>query len=451
MKHSIGIILITSVLTLFVTSCSKQLNVSPKNAVPQSSLGVSDIAQLRTGMYSMMEDVTFGFWFDFDKRGENLKGGPGFSLIDPVSMTASDQDITTMWQNAYKAISVLNFLMASVDDLGSSATAVTLSYKGEALYFRALVYYNLVTRWGGVPLILNATDQAVQRSTETQVWTQIEADLTAARSLIGVYSNNLYASDQAVKALQARVYLATGDDTNATLYADSVINFSNGKFGLATDATSYSTMFTAGNTSKEIIFALANNSTGDPHLFYGAVNDTKATWTYSPATFPYQNLYLDGTTPVVKMSDRRKTAVFSSDATRVIKFPNGKTGQQLAASTNPAATPMIISRMAEMYLIKAEALGATAGAPVLSAYLNDRYDTPPALADLQSLTDAQYEDLIVNEYRREFYVEGHWWYDVKRTGRTDLLTSLAGRTYLLYYPIPQVEKDLAGYTQNLGY
>jgi hypothetical protein len=67
------------------------------------------------------------------------------------------------------------------------------------------------------------------------------------------------------------------------------------------------------------------------------------------------------------------------------------------------------------------------------------------------LTNKEFEDLVLDERHREFYGESFRWHDIKRTNRLDLLPSLAGRNYLLYYPIPQVEKDLAGYEQNPGY
>ncbi|MFI5140039.1 MAG: RagB/SusD family nutrient uptake outer membrane protein, partial [Sphingobacteriales bacterium] len=365
--------------------------------------------------------------------------------------TPSDADVTSLWQAAYKGINNINFLVQSIDKPGTAVTPALLSYKGEALYFRALIYYNLVTRYGGVPIILKNSTDAVQRSTEAQVWSQIKSDLQTSRSVIGAYSNNLYVSDQAVKALMARVYLATGDNANALTYADSLINYSNKKFALSTDSMSYSSMFIAGSPGKEIIFALANNSTANSHSFSGQVNDTKATWPYSPSAFTFQNLYLNSSSPVIKNGDKRKAAVFTSDITRVIKFPNGKSNQQLAASTNPLATPIIISRLAEMYLIKAEAQGALTGSATLAPYFANRYNAPPATATVAALSAHQFQDLILNERRREFFAEGHWWYDIKRTGRTDLLTTLNGRNYLLYYPIPQTEKDLAGYTQNPGY
>ncbi|MEZ2334296.1 RagB/SusD family nutrient uptake outer membrane protein [Mucilaginibacter sp. RCC_168] len=451
MMKNLKRLMILSCLSITLWSCSKQLDLSPQNAIPVSSLGVNDIPQLRTGLYATMEDVLFNFWFDFDKRGENLTGGPGYNVVDPVSMNASDADITSYWRGCYKGINTANILIQNVNNLGAGATTTQLSYKGEALYFRALIYYDLVIRYGGVPILLKSSTDAVQRSSEAQVWAQIKSDLIAARSLVSAFGNNLYVSDQAVKALMARVYLATGDNANAITYADSLINYSSGKFALSTDSMSYSSMFTAGTASKEIIFALANNSTASTHSFLSQVNDTKATWPYSPAMFTYKNLYSDASAPLIKTGDKRKAAVFSADPTRIIKFPNGKTGQQLAVSPTPIATPIIISRLAEMYLIKAEAQGASAGSVTLASYLTNRYKLAPTAASIAALTASQYQDMILNESRREFFGEGHWWYDIKRTGRTDLLTTLNGRTYLLYYPIPQTEKDLAGYTQNPGY
>jgi hypothetical protein len=452
MKFNKSIIKASLFGSMFLLGCSKQLEVSPQNAITQSSLTPTDVAQLRTGMYSKMEDVTFSFYFDFDKRGENFQAGPSTpALIDPVGLTPSDADILTLWQNAYSGLNIINFLISTVDNLGTNANSTIRSYKGEALYFRALTYYNLVTRWGGVPLVLKNTNEAIQRSTEAQVWSQIKSDLHAARTLVAPFTSNFYVSDQAVKALIAKVSIATGDQVNAVLYADSVINFSNNKFALASDSAAYSSIFVSGSPSKEIIFALANNSTANIHAFYSITNDTKASWTYSPTSFNFTNLFTDQSSPVLKRGDKRASATFTSDKTRVIKYPNGKAGQQLVATANSNATPIVISRFAEMYLIKAEAQGAALGSTILIPYFAARYNTPPTAASISSLSAAQFQDLILNENRREFYAEGYWWYDIKRTGRTDFLTTLAGRNYLLYYPIPQVQKDLAGYTQNPGY
>ncbi len=442
--------LITPFLALCLLAsvgCKKQLDeIRPKNAIAQDALTDADISKLRIGMYSQMENMVYAFYFDFDVRGENFRAGPAFGLIDPVNMNPSDATVLSLWRSAYTTLNRINFLIESINGAANPASYNTI--KGEALYFRALIYFNLVTRWGGVPILTERTYAAVQRSTEEQTWGQILTDLIEAENLTSAFSNKFYVSKMAVAALLAKVYLATGDKVNAIGNANKVLSSPAG-FALAGDAIGYSSMFVSGNTSKETIFAFSNNISSNIHPFYQLVNDVDPTWNYSPTVELFTDLYADNSWA---SGDKRKTAVFSSDNTRVIKFPNGVAGQQLVTTSEPNFTPVIVARIAEMYLIKAEAQGAGGdAAATLDAYFTARYTTPPATATITALPALDFQNMILDENRREFYAEGHRWYDVKRTGRADLLTTLGGRNYLLYYPIPQTERDLAGYTQNPGY
>ena len=439
-------------LTTFLASCSKELDsLRPKDKIEQEQLTENDISLLRNGVYNNMEDVIYRFWWDFDVRGENFKAGPGFGLVDPMNMSPSSTDVTSMWQTAFTKLNQVNFLIETIDHLGENASASAKSIKGEMYYFRALIYYNLVIRWGRVPIITQRTYDAIQRSNESEVWTQIISDLKTAQKLTGAFSSCYYISQPAIQALIAKVYLINNLKDSTITYCQKII--SSAKFAQVTDATSYASMFIAGSTSKEIIFALANNTTTNKHLFYGNVNDVDATWDYSPETTLFSSLYSDKTMgKVTFVGDKRKTAVFSADASRLIKFPNGKTGQQLVSTSNADFTPIIVSRYSDILLLLAEAQGAgNSAATTLVPYFSNRYTTPPSTVAIASLNSTDFQDMILNERRREFYGEGQWWFDVKRTNRVDLFKSLAGRNYLLVYPIPQTEKDLAGYTQNPGY
>lgn len=440
-----------------LASCSKKLDsLSPKDAIPLENLSDKDIALLRNGIYNKMEDAVFSFWFDFDKRGENFVSGPGFSLIDPINMSPESTDIGGMWRSTYTNLDKVNSFIETIDNLGAAASTTQLSYKGEALYFRALLYYNLVIRWGDVPILTKSTFEKVQRSPAVDVWKQIITDLTTAEPLVAPYTNSYYVSQPAVQALLAKVYLAQKNYDDAITYANKVI--ATGKFAQATDANGYAAMFVSASTSKELIFALANNTINNQHLFYQDVNDVDATWDFSPDPTLFTNLYADNTSgAVVRMNDKRKTAVFFSNNTRLTKFPNGKTGQQLVATASAISTPIVVSRYSEVLLILAEAQSLSpnssigAAAATLNPYFANRYSNPPAQAAVATLSATNFQNLILNERRREFFGEGQWWYDVKRTNRTDLFSTLGGRSYLLLYPIPQTERDLAGYTQNTGY
>jgi starch-binding outer membrane protein, SusD/RagB family len=439
----------TLILFIGITllGCSKELDeVKPKNGILQEQLSDTDLGKLRNGVYAQVEAGFFGFAFDFDVKSENFRGGPGFSLVDAANMAPSDNNLLTLWRRAYNPIADVNFLLETIEK-STVNNPLIQTYKGEALYFRALLYYQLVTRWGGVPLLTSRTFEVVQRSSEAEVWAQIIADLKAAEILIPDLSNKFFVSKQAVQALLSRVYLDNGDKQNAIGYADLVIN--SGRFNLTSDSSSFATNFVANTTSREVVFAFINNNTNNRKLYYQLVNDVDPTWNYSPNLNLFTNLYRDAPN---RVGDKRRRAVFSNDNTRLIKFPNGKSGQQLVTTTNADATPVIVSRLSEMFLIKAEAQGPSVAAQTtLAPYLAARYTTPTAPGVIAALTEIEFQNLILDERNREFYGEGYRWFDIKRTKRLDLLPSLNGRNYLLYYPIPLLELDLAKYTQNPGY
>ena len=92
-----------------------------------------------------------------------------------------------------------------------------------------------------------------------------------------------------------------------------------------------------------------------------------------------------------------------------------------------------------------------------AADIIDRIRNRAGLGKLPQSTRSSKEALLqayMDERRMELAFEGQRWYDLKRTNRLDLFTSLNGRNYLMYYPVPQSERDLAGaenYPQNDGY
>ena len=447
MKKITYIFVFTTALLLF--SCGDVLDsIVPKDKVAQSTLTVNDIDRLRNGVYNEMEDFVWSIQFDFDIKGENFKAGPGFSLIDPVSMIPASGDVDGIWKTSYAKLRSVNFLIETLDELNDPKFATV---RGEMYYFRALIYYNLVTRWGGVPILKKRTYEIIQRSSEQEVWDFILSDLEVAESNIGDFVEKWYASKPVVFGLLAKVYLAKKNNSKVIEYCNKVIALN--KFIQATTANEYATMFIASSASKEVIFALLNNNSTNKHLIYQKVNDVDGTWEYSADANLFASLYADYTIGgATLVGDKRKTAVFGADANRIIKFPNGKTGQQLVTTTNADYTPLNVMRYSEILLMKAEAQGAGAdAAATLKPYLTNRYTTPPSEVLVAGLNAADFQNMILKERRKEFFGEGQWWYDLKRTGRTDLLSSLNGRNYLMYYPVPQSQRDIAGYSQNDGY
>jgi hypothetical protein len=115
--------------------------------------------------------------------------------------------------------------------------------------------------------------------------------------------------------------------------------------------------------------------------------------------------------------------------------------------------PIPILRLAEMYLIAAEAENEINGPAQAYQYINRirwraRTDksNPDFVPDLQNLTKEQFREAVYLERKHELHLEGYSWMDLKRTNtlnriqdiRGDRLTHPIG-IYNQTWPIPDTE------------
>lgn len=474
------IIILVSVLAL--SSCGKMLDgIAPKGAITTDMLSDSDIALLTNGVMHQFEAIVSNLWFEGDYLAENYAAGPGFSFSDTHAETQSASSPTALsrWQYCYGKLQYANLLIDAAKK-GSSAEAKEAL--GVGYFFRAYIYYNLVTRYGGVPIIETPTnlDASVARATEATTWKFIEDNLDSADEYFTAagtaFRSFAYVSPEAVALLRARVYLWEGKYAQAVTEADKAL--ANTAFGLSTTAAEWASMFISGNSCKELVFAPVNIRTTDYIRLFERVNDTDGSWNYSPVPALHAGLFAD---KAVAAGDYRKAPTFGEDATRVIKFPNGQTGQFIA-NPAPSESPLPVFRLADAYFMKAEAqwLGGSVDDALLTlkTLMEKRYTTVALPA---TMTDAAFEDLFLDEMQREFYAEGRRWFDIKRlavrrhgyVSATDyssgdfttwIMTVYPGndsyaidgwndRHQLMYWPIPQTERDKSygALTQNPGY
>lgn len=429
-----------------LAGCSASLDdIRPKDQIPSDNLTEEDLVKVLNGVYATMEDHVHNMWWDGDVKGENYRPGPGGNLSDPLDMSPSSSAVRSRWNNCFTSLKQVNFLIENYETNSNKESATVKQSGGTGYFFRALIYYNAVTRWGKAPIMRKRTYDDVPLSGEAEVWSFILEDLDKAESLLSPFTDRFYVSASACDALKARVYIAIGDKGNALTYADRVI--SSTAFSLANNSTDWAKTFVSNSSSSELVFSLANKRTKNTILMHQKINDVDGSWDYSPAAAIYSNLYSN---TAIKSGDIRAKATFNSDPTRTIKFANGMDGQFINNEV-PSQTPLPVLRLAEMYLIKAEAQGANAGLSTMKEFMQKRYSSVNLPS---SMSDTDFQNLILDERQRELYSEGFRWYDLKRTGRLDLFSTLNGRNHLMYWPIPQSEIDLAGsdkYPQNPGY
>ena len=140
---------------------------------------------------------------------------------------------TVFWSQAYKVIFSANQIIERIED-GESAQLDQL--KGENLFIRAMVHFDLVKFFGrpypqgngenpGV-VIMDKTngDPYPSRSTVKEVYDFVIADLLKAAALMTEEKSASYASREAAYALLSRIYLYKEDNAQAIEYANLVIN-----------------------------------------------------------------------------------------------------------------------------------------------------------------------------------------------------------------------------------
>ena len=483
MKKYILILLTGFVLLTLTPSCGKMLDeISPKGAIPTEKLTDSDIALLSNGVMHQFEAIVSNLWFEGDYLAENYTGGPGFTFTDTHAETqsASSSIALSRWTYCYGKLQYANLLLQAAE---GKTTQDALEAKATAYFFRAWIYFNLVTRYGGVPLIDTPTnlDASVTRADEAAIWNFIEADLdrsASAQSEAGTFFTSFaYVSPEAIHLLRARVLLWEGQYARAITETDAVLS-SDAAFQLSASSEDWAKMFINGTESRELIFAPINIRSSNYIRLYDQVNDTDGSFSYSPTERLYSSLFEDAG---IKWGDIRKAATFCDDASRIIKFPNGQSGQFIL-NPAPSQSPLVVFRLADAYLMKAEAqwLGGSVEDALLTlkTLMQSRYSSISLPA---TMTDNEFENLLLDELQREFYSEGRRWFDIKRLAirrhgyvsfndcdsrdfTTWIKTVYPGndsytidgwndRHQLMYWPIPQAQRNQSygALTQNPGY
>ncbi|MGF2410728.1 RagB/SusD family nutrient uptake outer membrane protein [Ferruginibacter sp.] len=133
---------------------------------------------------------------------------------------ASLNDIGDVWSRAYAGIRVTNKMLSKIDDVPWT-TQPSARIKGEMYFIRAFLYFELIKRFGGVPIADRVYDVNENidfpRNTYQECLAFIISDLDKAEPLLpATYTNsdNGRATLGAAKALRARALLFAASKLN---------------------------------------------------------------------------------------------------------------------------------------------------------------------------------------------------------------------------------------------
>lgn len=487
MKKNIFKISIALLLVIPFWGCEKFLDLQPKNdkivvdnkdSIYFSS--ASEVESALAGVYGDFRNEYFelDYFVNGDAQSDDCYAGadnPANFQIDDYNIDALNSNVSRDWAYLYNTIGKANAVINNTDAV--TDPELTASRKkeiiGEASFIRAFMYFQLVQLWGDVPLQLQEIKTISAellpeiypimfppRNAKEEVYAQMIADLETA--LAGVKSTGPdkgYVTKGAVNAVLAKVYATQEphDWAKVNQYCDAVIA---GGYSLLPEYDQLwdNTIENSSESIFEVNYAgTSSNSNWGASMFRGV--------DWKKFNIPSNDL--------VKAYDdegdliRKNSSIIWLDVSGIWSdqhWPqtNYPFINKYRSFTYPSPQNYIFLRLADILLLKAEALNETgdvAGAAALVNQVRNRVHLGNTTA---SSTDAM-RLAIEKERRLELAFEGHRWFDLKRNGRAiavmNGLTNFGGvnQSYSLtdtklLWPIPQAELDKnTKLVQNPGY
>jgi len=448
---------IACLILITFSSCSKILDVQSPNSVEDANVFTSlpGLLNARIGMYSTLQDRNYyggSFPLISECYTDNGTTG-GYDVIDLNEIAARAVTPTNLYvQNIYLAIYntiyTANKIINNIDKVPNVPDDQKSNILGEALFVRAMGEFDLLRLYGehwdktsayGISIVIN-TDSikaSIPRSSVDESYQQIFSDLNQSVGLLNSYSGNQYISPSAANALLARVSLYYKDYPGAIAASTLVIDDNTFSLFPTGEVTKIYTDRQTPESVFELSFDLQNQS------FYNILTYSRIDALRSDVNFiASQNLndfFLS------RPEDTRGVLVDTVNEDASIQ-PDGRSQKYRGETTKDNSG--FILRLAEMYLIRAEAKGRAAGLADLNTIRTNRGLAALVPADVPD--DATYTNEILDERRAELNFEGARLYDLARTGQVE---AVLGSGVQPIMPIPQREISATNsvVTQNPGY
>jgi len=483
MIKKIKIYTVFTLAVLMAASCTKTLEVTPR-----TSLSADDALTTYLGVQAALNGAYAG-----------LRGPAGYTatpgaaayygremILNPELLADNVKNVNpgtcscrgntllinavsahlNIWNAAYSVITKTNVVLAATDKLGDGTAAQKASVKAQALFLRALTYFDLVKIYAynpnfiqngfnlGVPLVLDAVDDYTkvtfpERAPVTAVYAQIEKDLLEAISLFATPGVNAatgtpyIATAGATHALLSRLYLYMGGTKNASAVTEATAALTSGIGTFQTTPAAYVSMWAAAS-KPESMFELQFASTAE---LPQNPNDNTIQANYQQV--------LNGTTRVgfgdIVVSGNLLAEYETNDIRRSVMVNYTRSDGEQVVETNKfqgskgsfGFDNVPIIRISEMYLNRAEASARSGNEGQAVADLNVIRNR----AGLPSITPAGTAliDAILKERRLELAFEGHRFFDLTRLGKNipkETIAAIPFSDYRILAPLPLTELDV---------
>ena len=439
-------ILLTAI-SLSTVSCSDFLDQKPDNYISDAAV-IQTLSSAKAALNGAYHDLASSSYYggQYFDAGVNLAadnvtwtGSLNYYYdFDTHQYSAENQLLSYAWYAIYATVNQTNQVIDKVTVLNDGSESERRRIIAEATVIRSLAFFDLARTWGNIPVVKQATSSptqfdGVKQTKAKDVYQLVVDDVLAIYNDLSESSDRVHVTRSAADAFLARVYLYLEQWDKAEQYASKVID--NGNYALGTIHDLIDNKETA-----ESIWELAYSSSfTNQQSTYWRSPDQGGRHEWGPSKELVQLL----ADPTVGGDRKAFYQDFSS-----AQVPDYFVGTLYHRST--LDDDVIIFRLAEQYLIRAE---ARANQQNVSGALSDlniirRRANISEIVDVASTQELL--NLIADERRVELALEPHRWFDLIRTGKAESVLGI--KTYQTIFPIPyndiQADKDLV---QNDNY
>ena len=455
-------IFLPAILLFFASSCKKDLYQDPITSKDISKFltNQKEAEEYIAAAYGNLQSTgLYGLYFPafaeipsdntFDEVPSN--DNAIYGQLDKFTTISSNDIIETTWRDAYQAIQKTNVVLARIDKIAYTDAAVRQSRKGEMMFIRALLYFNLVRLYGDVPLVTDETTDpnllfGQGRQPVSKIYDQIKADLTDAIPLLpDAAAQPGRVVKTAAQSLLGKVYLTLKDYASAETLLSTVVN--SNKYDLMNRPQDVFALTNENN--KEIIFAVqfasGINGNSEGSLMFQIYSPSATVTGAKGHNLPTLNLY-----NLYAANDLRK-GVYVKLASTGAPFIN-----KLSAPTTiitDGASDFVVLRYADVLLMLAETENELEDTTHAAIHLN-MVRTRAGLSGTTAVSQGDLRDAIDLERRLELIGEGHRWFDLLRTGTAlsvmnqyfkdnNILITIDEHNLLMPIPQSQVNTDPA--------
>ena len=435
--------LLVGATALSLTSCNDFLDRDPLGQFTEDDSPNALVGGKIFNVYYLMRsyDITAGIPAfmvhmvrseDSEKGSDAGDGSNEAAMWDDFEYTASNGPLSAYWGQNYKIIYQCNEILDDIEKSGHKDDTEAIRNRGEALFFRAWCYFNLVRAFGEVPLVtikvVEASDANVPKTTAEKIYEQIDKDLTEAEECLPLRWDSDYTGRLtwgAARSLHARTYMMRNDWDNMYTASTEVI-----KSGIYNLNTPVDKVFTVeGENCGESIFELQCEATD-------AMKDFRRS-TDEPIT-PENTNQPYGESPVSTAMGAYFNKKAYTDPTLRRKY------SRMGFWVN-----IRLIRYPDVLLMAAEAANEKGLTGEAAGYLEQvrahaRGTLAVVLPKVESASQSVLRDAIRHERRVELALEPDRFYDLVRWGIAKEVLQAAGKNYQdknALLPLPQTEID----------